>query len=75
MKIEIKTDETLNPQKSIVIINGVEYNDIEGLQLKIAKNEKGELVIQHSSGYLEAYKAEVINDLWTITHLNFIQIH
>ncbi len=73
MIIQIKTDEALSPEKSVVIINGIEYKNITGLQLRLAKNANGELVIQHEAGYLEAYKAEVINDLWTIIHSNFIQ--
>lgn len=60
--IKIETDESLDPGKSIVIINGIAYKDIEALQLRLAKNENGELTIQHSTGYLEAYKAEVKNE-------------
>lgn len=63
MKIEIKTNKTFDPAQSVVIINGIEYKDINSLQLRLAKNTKGELVIQHGSGYLEAYKAEAINEL------------
>jgi translation initiation factor 1 (eIF-1/SUI1) len=63
MIIQIKTDESLDPRKSVVIINGVEYKNIKNLQLRLAKDANGELTVQHDSGYLEAYKAEVINDL------------
>lgn len=63
MKIEIGADKTLSPEQSTIIINGIQYKDVEALQLRLAKDGKGELVIQHSSGYLEAYKAEVINEL------------
>jgi hypothetical protein len=63
MEITIKTDESLSPEKSVVIINNIEYKNIIGLQLRLAKSANGELVIQHDSGYLEAYKAEVNNEL------------
>lgn len=63
MTIEIKVDETLDPEKSVITINGILYKDVESLQLRLAKNAKGELTIQHGSGYLETYKAEVKNDI------------
>jgi len=63
MIVEIKTNKTLDPRQSVVIINGVEYKNIESLQLRLIKDGRGELTIQHSSGYLEAYKAEVNNDI------------
>ncbi len=59
MKIEITTNKSLDPEETIVIINDIKYKDFESLQLRIARNGQGELAIQHTSGYLEAYKAEV----------------
>lgn len=63
MTIEIKTNKSLSPDGSVVIINGITYKDIESLQLRLAKNEMGELTIQHATGFLEAYKAEANDDL------------
>ena len=63
MIVTIQTDESLDSEKSTVTINGRQYKDIDSLKLQLAKNAKGELIIQHTSGYLEAYQAEVKNDL------------
>lgn len=63
MIIEIKTNQTLDPNNSVVIVNGVTYKNFNSLQLRITKDQKGELVIDHESGYLEAYKAEVNNEI------------
>jgi hypothetical protein len=65
MKIIIETDEFLDSKKSVITINGIQYKDVDNMQLRVAQNGNGELVIQHDSGYLEAYKAkqEVNNDL------------
>lgn len=58
MTIEIHTDKAFQSRSSTVIINGVKYKSFKNLQLRI--NEAGgDLVIEHDSGYLEAYKSEV----------------
>ena len=56
MTIKIITDDTLSPQNTSIEVNGNQYKSIEGMKLIIAKDGKGNLVITHKTGYLEAYK-------------------
>lgn len=56
MIIKITTDETFDPINSTIEVNGNIYKNVEGFKLIIAKDSNGNLTIQHSSGYLEAYE-------------------
>jgi hypothetical protein len=58
MKIEITTNDTFDPESTVIVVNGNKYKNTVGLQLKIAKDAHGSLVIEHESGYLEAYQAK-----------------
>lgn len=58
MTIEIVTDKSFDPANTIIKVDGVEYKGIKGLQLTIAGNYNGGLTVEHSTGYLEAYKSE-----------------
>jgi hypothetical protein len=59
MTIKIETDNSLSPENTTVTINGIKYKEFKGLQLKLSKNLQGELTIEHETGYIESYKAEV----------------
>lgn len=56
MIIKIVTNDTLDPNESTVEVNGNVYKDFDNLKLILAKDTNGSLVIQHVSGFLEAYK-------------------